>query len=331
MDRETLSNYGWITIVTLVLAVMLALATPFGTYVGDGVVSIARGYVATSEKKLNDDNVKEMGNKWDDKFENGVATEDTARPSGTLIPTGAKYTKADGTTLEGNGTNKFPDAPSSGDTYEEGDYIYTYNKGIITDAIVTDYGTEWSVIVKDKTKAEYGTILSRIAGKPMTHMRSTFYNCQSLRTAPTIPNSVTDIGEAFFGCSLLRTYKENIDSDMDFSNYKIPSSVTNMYGTFAYCEKLINAPEIPNGVTNMRNTFYFCTFLTTTPTIPSSVTDMTNTFRHCTYLTGTITINANPTKYDYCFQGTTKSITLTGSSSKLAEIAATTNGNVTVK
>ena len=73
MDRETLSNYGWITIVTLVLAVMLALATPFGTYVGDGVVSIARGYVDTSEKKLNNDNVKEMGSKWDGKFENGVS------------------------------------------------------------------------------------------------------------------------------------------------------------------------------------------------------------------------------------------------------------------
>ena len=30
MDKETLSNYGWIVICVLVLAVMLALATPFG-------------------------------------------------------------------------------------------------------------------------------------------------------------------------------------------------------------------------------------------------------------------------------------------------------------
>ena len=30
MDKETLSNYGWIVICVLVLAVMIALATPFG-------------------------------------------------------------------------------------------------------------------------------------------------------------------------------------------------------------------------------------------------------------------------------------------------------------
>ena len=204
MDRETLSNYGWITIVTLVLAVMLALATPFGTYVGDGVVSIARGYVATSEKKMSEDNINKMGDSFSDKFENGVATEDTTRPSGTLIPTGATYTKADGTTLEGNGTNKFPDA-TTGDTYEEGNYKYTYNKG-------GEYGTEWSARIKDKTKTEYGTILSEISGVPMTNMGGTFNGCFSLITAPTIPNSVTDMSWAFYRCaSLTGTIEINVN------------------------------------------------------------------------------------------------------------------------
>ena len=40
MDKSTLSNYGWIVVVTLVLAVMLALATPFGEYIGEGVGTI---------------------------------------------------------------------------------------------------------------------------------------------------------------------------------------------------------------------------------------------------------------------------------------------------
>ena len=35
MDKETLSNYGWIVICVLVLTVMIALATPFGTFVAD--------------------------------------------------------------------------------------------------------------------------------------------------------------------------------------------------------------------------------------------------------------------------------------------------------
>ena len=32
MDKETLSNYGWVVICVLVLVVMIALATPFGKY-----------------------------------------------------------------------------------------------------------------------------------------------------------------------------------------------------------------------------------------------------------------------------------------------------------
>ena len=36
MDKETLSHYGWIVILVLILSVMLALATPFGMFVADG-------------------------------------------------------------------------------------------------------------------------------------------------------------------------------------------------------------------------------------------------------------------------------------------------------
>lgn len=34
MDRKTLSNYGWIIIVTLIISIMLSLSTPFGKYIG---------------------------------------------------------------------------------------------------------------------------------------------------------------------------------------------------------------------------------------------------------------------------------------------------------
>ena len=43
MDKNTLSNYGWIVIAVLVLSVMVALATPFGTYVENGVRSTTQG------------------------------------------------------------------------------------------------------------------------------------------------------------------------------------------------------------------------------------------------------------------------------------------------
>ena len=68
MDKQTLSNYGWLVIVTLILAVMLALATPFGTYVGDGVVSVANGFVGASNEAINEDNVAINEDKWEEKM-----------------------------------------------------------------------------------------------------------------------------------------------------------------------------------------------------------------------------------------------------------------------
>ena len=40
MDRETLSNYGWVVIVVIVLAIMIALASPFGSYIKNGIVGV---------------------------------------------------------------------------------------------------------------------------------------------------------------------------------------------------------------------------------------------------------------------------------------------------
>ena len=46
MDKETLSNYGWIVICILVLSVMIALATPFGRFIATGFENT---YVALTE------------------------------------------------------------------------------------------------------------------------------------------------------------------------------------------------------------------------------------------------------------------------------------------
>ena len=49
----------------------------------------------------------------------------TERAAGSLIPSGGKYTKADGTVLISNGVNKFPDTASVGDIYVEDGSTYT--------------------------------------------------------------------------------------------------------------------------------------------------------------------------------------------------------------
>ena len=52
MDKETLSNYGWIVIAVLVLVVMIALATPFGTFVSEAVQSTTKGLFDVNKSAL---------------------------------------------------------------------------------------------------------------------------------------------------------------------------------------------------------------------------------------------------------------------------------------
>lgn len=319
MDKETLSNYGWIVICVLVLAVMLALSSPFGSFVAVGVKSTTAGLFDTNQKALNTTGLVNID---DQSFDDGT------------IPLGGTYTTSEGIVLSGNSNATFPDAPATGDKYEYGDYIYTYNKG-------GDYGTEWTVAVKDTTKSSYGTILSEIAGKSVSNMYKTFYYCKSLTTAPTIPNSVTDMSYTFykctslttapdmsnassvtnmygtfFGCTRLRTvptmpssvtnmYRTFYECKSLTTAPAIPNSVTNMDGTFDDCTSLTTAPVIPNGVINMQCTFYYCTSLTTAPTIPNSVTTMYSTFEGCTSLTTAPTIPSSVKTMDSTFEGCT--------------------------
>lgn len=262
MDKETLSNYGWIVICVLVLSVMIALATPFGGYISTAVKSTTQGLFDTNKNALNSTGLINIG---DQSFDDGASASEIKREAGSVIPDGARYTvKATNTVLKGNGTNKFPDTPAKGDTYEEGDYVYTYNR---SNSISYNYGTEWSVAGKRLgVRTSCGKILSEIAGKPMNNMTATFENCRFLKTAPAIPNSVTDMDSAFSGCKSLATAPE------------IPSSVTNMKNTFWECSSLTTAPEIPISVTDMYGTFTNCTLLAEqTITIPASVTDLNGT------------------------------------------------------
>lgn len=155
----------------------------------------------------------------------------------------------------------------------------------------------------DKSKTSYAALptideIMNITGEDVEsiNLLSCFYDCTSLTTAPTIPNSVTGLSSCFHGCTSLTT-----------------------------------APAIPNSVTGMRSCFYGCTSLTTAPTIPNSVTDMAFCFSGCKALTGKIGINANPSIYAKCMENTQEDIVLVGSSALLQNIASTaTNNNVYV-
>lgn len=137
-----------------------------------------------------------------------------------VIPEGGTYKQ--GTTTYSAG-EEFP-AIADKDTYIFGNYKYTYEAS----------NNGWKVKALDKTKTEYGAILSEINGCSVTNMWSTFQNCTSLTTAPAIPDSVTDMQSTFNGCHSLTAAPV------------IPASVTNMKSTFNETS-LTAAPEIPTG------------------------------------------------------------------------------------
>lgn len=52
MDKETLSNYGWIVICVMVLAVMLAFASPFGNFIANAIKSTTQGLFDVNQGAL---------------------------------------------------------------------------------------------------------------------------------------------------------------------------------------------------------------------------------------------------------------------------------------
>ena len=165
MDKQTLSNYGWLVIVTLILAIMLAFATPFGTYVGDGVVSIANGFAGASDQAIDEDNIKTNGEKWDSKFDYSVLKDTDAMP-------GAKF--SDGTFL-------------------------TWDKLLLTEdgkygVILTITGTN----IGNGTFDHCTLLTNIIIPNSITSIGDSAFSYCSALTNITIPESVTSIGFCVF-------------------------------------------------------------------------------------------------------------------------------------
>ena len=308
-------------VITIVVLLILAGVSINAIFSENGIINKAKDVQTKTDQATESDLDAINGlNEWiNDKTGQTTPNEPISRNG--KIPNGATYTKSDGTVLEGNGTNEFPDTPANEDIYEEGDYKYTCKID------------GWSVIAKDKTKTTYGKILSKIAEMPIVDMRNTFDSCDSLTTAPVIPSSVTTMNQTFIWCSSLTTAPAIPSGVTDmFETFcgcsslitapVIPSGVKNMLETFYWCSSLTTAPAIPEGITNMYMTFSGCSSLTTAPVIPSSVTSMDSTFLSCKRLTGTIEVNANPTSYTDCFKETQIS-EITGSTTLKNELLAT--------
>ena len=335
MDKETLSNYGWIVILVLVLAVMLALATPFGTFIAGAIKSTTAGLFDVNQAALGsaginvDDLVFENCDHLETELRNvtDTYTGDTCcKACGAVMSagqtvrakvpeggyyyvgvTGTSVGSTSGYTAKYGPGEEMPEAVNDGDVYVYGDYEYRYNQvfthpyaqGAKWSADTTLNG--WSVRVRSTSKSSYGEILSSINGKPVNTLSYTFYECTAITDLSnfTIPDSVTSMPNTFRDCTSLKYAP------------KLPKNLTSMYQTFVYCSALTNEgmPTIPNTVTDMHSAFANCKTLTDVSdlVIPNSVVSLDSTFGNCTALTneGLPTIPNNVTSMQSTFYGCT--------------------------
>ena len=244
MDKETLSNYGWIVICTLVLAVMIALATPFGEYIKAGVWSTTNGLNDTLNKNME---IAGLNNDNDDGFnvdgDSGASDNNNETPEkdpisldhkGT-IPEGGTYTViATGEILTGG--QSFP-VPALGDEYIYGDYIYKYGyymRGKNWFLMGGDTSTFkfWGCATYNKEQTIYGSPLNSIAGYNNRFMFYAYKDCTKIETLEEgykLPEYCQSVAWMFVNCSTLKSIPENL---------VIPENVTLANNMFDGCTSL---------------------------------------------------------------------------------------------
>lgn len=318
MDKETLSNYGWIVVCVMVLAVLLALASPFGTFVAGAIKSTTAGLFSVNQAALGsagidvNDMVFENCDHLETEIRNATDTytgDTCCKACGAVlsagqtvrakVPAGGLYTAFDGTVY--NPGDELPEVVTTGDKYTYEDYEYAYNMKPSGHREWTTNESQngWGVDTILNDKEIYGEILKTINDQPITSLNKTFAYCSKMTAAPEIPTTVTNLAFTFGGCNSL----------VDLSSYTIPDSVTDMKETFRGCYALTKAPAIPKELTSLNSTFEGCSSLTREglPVIHENITSMEHTFDGCKSLVdlGDYVIPETVRFINYIFSGCT--------------------------
>lgn len=224
MDKETLSNYGWIVICVLVLAVMIALATPFGTFVADAVKSTTQGLFDVNQSALNSTGLINIDRQEFDFCDHDYEVTTTANctTAGTTTHTcklcGKSYSEEvpaghifdNASDLNCNVCN----ATFTSYKFSPSDYDTKMGTTTLTDSHIDipetfEYnGRKYKVVALD----DYGAFRKCTNLKSVTIPKSvstiytyTFNGCPTIERI-VIPNSVKSIGGyAFNGCTSLQT------------------------------------------------------------------------------------------------------------------------------
>lgn len=200
-----------------------------------------------------------------------------------------------------------------GQAVEVGDYVYTY---LNTDS--------WGVRVKDITKVEYGEIQTKLYGKNITDMTSTYEGCANMLVSPDVPSKVTNMTLTYSGCSSLRVVPT------------IPIGVTSLSRTFANCTSIEVGVVIPNTVKNGTGLYMGCTALRTASYIPATMTILNSMFNGCTSLTGDLYVDSTTMLTTEILKGavqTPNKLWIKGGTTETVKsriLATSTTGNVSI-
>ncbi len=308
MDKETLSHYGWIVVLILVLSVLLAMATPFGNFIKVAVKGTVQGLFDVSQKAgtiagldLPDQN-----------FENddgGSSTSQVATSSAIFNKylsnstchekayqhTDDCWTSCEPVTLTweelklaDNGTKYGYSASAISDT-AVGQQAFIYCASLVSIALPD------SVTTIDSNAFNTCTSIESIIFGENSHLtiieQYAFAYCSSLRCA-ALPDSVKAIGDyAFNQCTSLTSITL--------------SEELSIIGTNAFMDcSLLASIEIPHSVTTLGDwAFAQCTSLTSV-TLSEELTSIGQyTFSMCSSL-GSITLPDNITTINsYAFNG----------------------------
>ena len=168
----------------------------------------------------------------------------------------------------------------------------------------------------------------------VTNLYNVFRDLSSLKVAPVIPSTVTNMVLAFSHTQIetapvLPKNLKILSWAFEFTKLteapSIPNGVQRMYGTFYMCKELVKPSVLPNSVTIIDYLFAGCENLILNDfIIGENVESMEHLFEDCYSLKGSLIINANPTGYYYCFYrcsiNSSDYLILSGKSNILLEI-----------
>ena len=310
MDKETLSHYGWVVILVLILAVLLALASPFGNFIAGAIKATTAGFFSVNQSALNSTGLINIGDQsFDDDGSGGVGD------SGEQTPCEHAYESDVVVNCDTVGTITYT-CSKCGDTYTEerttAKHTFDdtsdeqcnvcnkkfanigFNASTHDSKMGTTTATDAVVVIPETVayKNSYGgTDYYKITGIS----NQAFMNCSSLETV-VVPNAVTYVGDsAFWRCHSLKEInlpngitsigKSAFTQCYNLKTVLLPSSLTSL-GDNAFNQSGIESIVIPHGVSTIgRYTFDSCSSLQSV-VIPKSVISIGyNAFGSCRALT----------------------------------------------